>query len=60
MGWKVALPVGSNFIVVRYSVTNNDLPSKNRFCCKANVVRTNCMCENMGNAFALIFFMDVV
>jgi hypothetical protein len=43
---------GTDFTVVRQSVTNSGLPSNNRFRFQGNVVEVNRMLESMCNDFA--------
>jgi hypothetical protein len=44
-----------NFVVLHYSVTNSDLPSKNIFRFQSNVVKINCIWESVCNFFDQFF-----
>jgi hypothetical protein len=47
----------TDFIVVRYSVTNSDLASNNPFRYEGNVDKVSRLCEIMYNVFVPIFFL---
>jgi hypothetical protein len=46
----------TNYIVFRYSVTNNSLLNKNRFHVQGNLVKVNRVWESKRDVFAPIFF----